>query len=134
MLESIRAAVFDTHAWVWASAGDQRARAAASFRGQTILSAISLWEISMLESKGRLELLPDLDTWIEKNLAPPVELAPLSPAICVASVRLPDFHGDPADRLIVATAIVLGVPLVTADKSILDWNKSLSQLQTIALF
>jgi len=134
MLESIRAAVFDTHAWVWASAGDQRARAAASFRGQTILSAISLWEISMLESKGRLELLPDLDTWIEKNLAPPVELAQLSPAICTASVRLRDFHGDPANRLIVATAIVLGVPLVTADKSILDWNKSLSQLQTIALF
>ena len=133
MLESIRAAVFDTHAWVWASAGDQRARTAAPFRGQAILSAISLWEISMLESKGRLELLPDLDTWIEKYLVPPVELAPLSPAICVASVRLPDFHGDPADRLIVATAIVLGVPLVTADKSILEWNKSLSRLQTIAL-
>jgi PIN domain nuclease of toxin-antitoxin system len=81
------------------------------------VSAISVWEIfSMLAEKGRLELAPDMDVWISKNLTPPVELEPISPAICIACCRLPEFHGDPADRLIVATAITLGLPFITADK------------------
>lgn len=87
----------------------------------------------MLHSKGRLDLLPDLDSWIQKNLCPPVELFPLSPGICTASVRLDDFHGDPADRLIVATAIHLGVPLITADQAIIDWNQKFSRLQILQL-
>ncbi len=87
----------------------------------------------MLHSKGRLELLPDLDGWIQNNLRPPVELVPISPDICTTSVRLSDFHGDPADRLIVATALHLGVPLLTADQAIIDWNKKFSRLQILPL-
>ena len=87
----------------------------------------------MLAEKGRLELAPNLDVWISTNLTAPVELEPISPAICIASCRLPAFHGDPADRLIVATAITLGIPLITADKKIIDWNRSQARLQILSL-
>ena len=87
----------------------------------------------MLAEKGRLELAPDLDVWISTNLIAPVELEPISPAICITSCRLPAFHGDPADRLIVATAITLGIPLITADKKIIDWNRSQARLQILSL-
>jgi len=83
--------------------------------------------------KGRLHLAPDLDTWISANLKRPVELEPISPAICIASSRLPEFHADPADRLIVATAMTLGLPLMTADKKIIEWNKTHAALQILNL-
>lgn len=132
-LSKIGAAVLDTHAWIWMSAGAPEAVSAATFRGRCIVSAISVWEISMLSQKGRLELAPDLDTWISRNLSAPVELEPISPAICVVSCRLPEFHGDPADRLIVATAITLGLPLITGDKKIIAWNQSQALLQILSL-
>ena len=133
MFDSLRAAVLDTHVWIWISAGDPRAAAAKSFHGQAIVSAISVWEVCMLQAKNRLHLLPDLDTWISTNISAPVELAPISPSICTSSVRLPDLHGDAADRLIVATAIVLGAPLLTADHHIIEWNKIHARLQIIPL-
>jgi len=83
--------------------------------------------------KGRLDLAPDVDTWISANLKRPVELEPLSPAICIASSRLSEFHGDPADRLIVATAMLLGLPLMTVDKKIIEWNKTHAALQILNL-
>lgn len=121
--EQISAAVLDTHAWVWMSAGAPEAHKAATFRGRSIVSAISVWEVAMLVQKGRLDLAPDVDTWISANLKRPVELEPLSPAICIASSRLLEFHGDPADRLIVATAMTLGLPLMTVDKKLSNGTK-----------
>jgi PIN domain nuclease of toxin-antitoxin system len=87
----------------------------------------------MLVQKGRLHLTPDVDNWISANLNRTVELEPLSPAICIASSRLSEFHGDPADRLIVATAMTLGLPLMTADKKIIEWNKAHSAIQILNL-
>lgn len=87
----------------------------------------------MLAQKGRLELVPNVEVWISTNLTAPVELEPISPAICIASCHLPAFHGDPADRLIVATAITLGLPLITADKKIIEWNQSQARLQILSL-
>ncbi|MBT5901234.1 MAG: type II toxin-antitoxin system VapC family toxin [Opitutaceae bacterium] len=127
-LESTRAAVLDTHVWVWLSSGDKRGQAFRSFTGQPIVSAISVWEVSMLASKGRLELKPDSRTWIEDNLKDPIEHEPLSPEICVDSCALENFQGDPADRLIVATAMVLGVPLITADREMIAWAKKHPEL------
>ena len=72
-------------------------------------------------------------SWISENLKRPVELEPISPAICIASSRLSEFHGDPADRLIVATAMTLGLPLMTADKKIIEWNKDHSAIQILNL-
>jgi PIN domain nuclease of toxin-antitoxin system len=130
-LDQIGAAVLDTHAWVWISAGASEGAAAATFRGRSIVSAISVWEVSMLAQKGRLELAPSLDAWISTNITAPVELEPIS--ICIASCRLPAFHGDPADRLIVATAITLGLPLITGDRKIIEWNQSHARLQILSL-
>lgn len=60
-------------------------------------------------------LKPNEETRFSVNLEAPVTLAPLTAKISMTSCRLPDFHGDPADRIIVATAITLGIPLITAD-------------------
>jgi PIN domain nuclease of toxin-antitoxin system len=132
-IENLIAAVFDTHVWLWAAAGDPRAGKLRDFSGTAIVSAISQWEVSMLAMKGRLRLMPDEEAWFSANLKSPVSLAPLTAEISMASCRLPDFHGDPADRIIVATAITLGIPLISADQEIIRWNEERSLLQVIAL-
>lgn len=129
MLHNCAAAVFDTHAWVWFCAGDKRMASWQDFSGRIILSAISLWEVSMLAEKGRLALEPDVQTWLTLNSAFPIEIEPLTIRICAESARLNNFHGDPADRLIVATALSLGLPLVTTDHEILTWAKSSRRLR-----
>ena len=132
-IENLIAAVFDTHVWVWSAAGDPRAEEIRDFSGTAIVSAISQWEVSMLAMKGRLNLMPDEETWFSANLELPVSLVPLTVEISMASCRLPDFHGDPADRIIVATAITLGIPLITADEKIIKWNETLGLVQVISL-
>jgi len=81
---------------------------------------MSVWELGMLESKGRIQLGISCTQWVEKALAQPgVALAPLTPAIAIESSNLPgSFHGDPADRIIVATARALKARLLTSDKNI----------------
>jgi len=80
----------------------------------------------MLESKGRIIFDQDCMDWVRAALsAPGIRLAPLEPAIAVASTRLPgSFHGDPADRIIVATARAYACPLVTADQAIAGYAQS----------
>jgi PIN domain nuclease of toxin-antitoxin system len=131
MLEKTSALVFDTHIWLRASAGDPQLGVLQNFRGTAIVPAISVWEVAMLASKGRVDLQPDVDRWIRENLEPPVRLEPFHPEISLESCRLEDFHGDPADRLIVATALVLGAPLITADRQIIGWNERLARLQIV---
>lgn len=132
-IENLIAAVFDTHVWVWSAAGDPRAEKLRDFSGTAIVSAISQWEVSMLAMKGRLILKPDEESWFSANLASPVSLAPLTAEIALTSCRLPDFHGDPADRIIVATAMTMGIPLITADQEIIRWNEQKTMLQVTGL-
>lgn len=132
-IENLIAVVFDTHVWVWSAAGDPRAEKLREFSGTAIVSAISQWEVSMLAMKGRLNLIPDEESWFSANLETPVSLAPLTAEISTASCRLPDFHGDPTDRIIVATAITLGIPLITADEKIIRWNEEKRMLQVIGM-
>jgi len=132
-IENLIAAVFDTHVWVWSAAGDPRAEKLRDFSGTAIISAISQWEVSMLAMKGRLALTPDEASWFSANLAAPVSLVPLTAEISTASCRLPNFHGDPADRIIVATASTLGIPLITADEKIIRWNEVQGLIQVIGL-
>lgn len=130
-IEHLRSAVFDTHVWIWFSAGHNRAEPLKPFKGQVLISAISVWEVAMLANKGRIHLNPTVEDWIQANLDNPVSLEPLSAAISVESCRLPEFHGDPADRMIVATAGLIGVPLVTADGGIIKWNREHRYLRVI---
>jgi PIN domain nuclease of toxin-antitoxin system len=116
--------VLDTHAFVWWAAGSnklsavaQRSIDASARRG---LPAICLWESAMLTQRRRLVLDRDLMDWLSDALAlDGVELLPLTTDIAVRSTRLGrGTISDPADRMIVATALVHGAPLVTRDERI----------------
>ena len=113
--------LLDTHVWIWAVAGDPRADKLRGYRGRCAISVISVWEVGMLVAKNRLELKPDVAGWVQQNLKAPMFLQPLTPDIALLSSTLPDFHGDPADRILVATALHTAQPLVTADQRIHNW-------------
>jgi PIN domain nuclease of toxin-antitoxin system len=122
--------VLDTHAWVWWVSNPEMisdtARQAiddAVRRRELFISTISAWEVAMLVEKERLSLALDVRDWIcRSETLPFVTFVPLSTAIAVESVRLPGFpHGDPADRIIVATALSLGARLVTRDEKLLNF-------------
>ncbi|TDI40388.1 MAG: type II toxin-antitoxin system VapC family toxin [Acidobacteria bacterium] len=88
------------------------------------VSDITLWEIATLESLGRIELDLPLRDWLERATAPPlVRRAHITPAVAAEVAALPDsFHRDPGDRIIVATARVLGATLLTQDERIRTSN------------
>lgn len=125
--------VLDTHALVW-WVSDQRnllgpaARAAITKfekREATLLvSAISAWEIAVLVSKSRLMLSMDVEEWLDHVASlPAIRFIPVDRLTSVQSIRLPgEFHPDPADRIIVATARRLNVALVTGDQKIRDYS------------
>lgn len=123
--------VVDTHVLVWAVQDDPRLRDSARHlvdeavrNDGCYVAAITPWEIAMLVERGRLALGRDVGAWIDEALSlPGVHLVPLEPAICVDSARLPgDAHGDPADRMIIATARHKGLPLLTGDRAILTYG------------
>lgn len=124
--------VLDTHALVWWVANDSRLSDGAyeaiadeldSPRSQIFFSAITAWEIAILEQRGRLVLSMELDEWLHTvKSVEGVDVIPLSDQVAVESTRLPgDFHKDPADRFIVALARQLNAPLLTADRKIRDY-------------
>lgn len=124
--------VLDTHCWIWflnadpKLGGEARTKIEeATRRDEAILSAITLWEVSMLVSRGRLSLPRDTREWLESQLSRPGFIVhPLSIAVAVGSNSLPaDPHGDPADRMIIATARHLDAVLITADQKILAYAK-----------
>src|SRR5262249_31747480 len=115
-----RVIVLDTHAWYWWTTRpaqlSQRARDAIDTDGGFAISAISCWEMVMLVRKGRVKLDREVSLWMRQSLAlPEVDAIPLSAEIATAAGLL-DIHGDPADRIIVATAQHLSAPLVTKDR------------------
>ena len=125
--------VLDTHALVWLLAGNRRLSPAvarvvrqAADTNQAFVSAITPWEIAMLVAKNRLTFACDVRTWLDDALGQPgISLAPLLPAIAVDSTRLPGtIHGDPADRIIVATARHLRATLITADTNLLVYGRA----------
>lgn len=127
-----RKILLDTHVWLWLLEGSPKLNS--SFiksvdliqqHSTILISAMTIWEIGMLVEKGRIELERDRLDWIEEALAVSgVELAPLSPRIMIQSTRLPgEVHGDPVDRILIATARETSAVLVTADRKILEYGK-----------
>ncbi|MBI5576755.1 MAG: type II toxin-antitoxin system VapC family toxin [Deltaproteobacteria bacterium] len=133
MPKTERVLLLDTHVWLWLMSGEGdmkpsgvRVMEEAASQGLVRISAISVWEVAMLEAKGRIRLSKDCMAWVNEALgAPGIALVPLAPEIAVESSRLPGtFHGDPADRIIVATARREGAILLTRDKRILAYGKA----------
>jgi PIN domain nuclease of toxin-antitoxin system len=125
--------LLDTHYWIWLQAGARehftgpalKAIERAAGQGNLLLSVISVWELGMLEAKGRIRLTSTCERWVKDALAMPgLSLAPLTPEIALDSSRLPaPFHGDPADRIIVATARSAAARLLTRDAKLIAYGR-----------
>lgn len=120
--------LLDTHVLLWWFARESRlspaqhaALDAAGPDRPCWVSDISLWEIATLHQLGRIRLQLPLREWLEGAAAPPlVRRIGISPAIAAATASLPStFHRDPADRILVASAQVLGATLVTRDAALI---------------
>lgn len=116
------AILLDTHVLVWLLCESNRlsVEACRVIRATERLkfSAITLWEIAMLQAKGRLRLNEPIVEWLDDVCGnPDFELISITPRIAARSGGL-KMHGDPADRIIVATALELGIPLLTVDRAI----------------
>ena len=115
--------VLDTHAWIWAVSDPTKlgkeGRSALRRKAPLAVSAISCWELSMLSARGRIELDRDPVTWMEDSFESlDIELLPLTPAVAVLAAQFKTLHGDPADRIIVATALAHGAELLTRDEKL----------------
>ena len=126
-----RALLFDTHIWVWYVENEtgrfspriEPLVETAVRHGGVVVSAMSVWEVALLEAARRIDLSVDVRTWVGRALTfPGVRLKGLSPSIAIESTRLPGpIHRDPADRILIATARLLGAALVTCDERILAY-------------
>lgn len=116
--------LLDTHIWVWSLADPDRltgrvARAIKDARNELWVSPVSTWEIVLLHERGRLKLADGPEAWLQKAMGvAPLREAPLTHEIAMATRSVGPAHRDPADRLLLATALVHGLTLVTADRSL----------------
>lgn len=122
--------VLDTHVLVWfVSSPDNLSRSAQKRineeikKNEILISSISVWEIFMLIKKERIKLSMHPATWLEKvESLPFIQFVPVDNRIASQSVNLPEpLHNDPADRIIVATALNHGATLITSDRRILRY-------------
>ncbi len=128
--------LLDTHILIWdalvperLSPKAKRTIAQANQADGMLIADITLWEIAMLIQKRRVQIDTDCQSFIQLLLqANRIEVRSISPKIAALSVQLPrSINKDPADRLIVATALVENVSLVTADRNL----QSAIQISTI---
>ena len=129
--------LLDTHVMLWLRLGEERLGASArsqidqAWRADDVcVSAVSFWEVALLKSRRRIRFPEDVGRWRREQLEQGVTEIPVDGAIGIRAATLTDFHADPADRLIVATALE-GHQLVTADQRILDWPGHLSRLDAM---
>jgi PIN domain nuclease of toxin-antitoxin system len=121
--------IIDTHIWVWWVHDDKKLTKAQieiikTNEDNTIgISAISLWEIAKLVERERLVLPCPIEEWFEQAMSyPGIRIMELTPEIVIESTQLPgEFHRDPADQIIVATARVIDCRLVTSDEKITEY-------------
>ncbi len=126
--------LLDTHALLWLSFEPERLgkvskRLIERARAEQALavSAVSFWETALLVNTGRVQLNDSLLAWRQAVLRLGIREVPLDGFLAIESVSLMPFHGDPADRFIVATAIDEEGTLITADERILTWEGALER-------
>jgi PIN domain nuclease of toxin-antitoxin system len=133
------ALLLDTHAAVWAAEGMLPSSLgkqidAAARRGELMLSPITAWEIGMLVAKRRLAVSPSVEAYVRGLFVQSgIVSAILTPEIALQASRLPgDFHGDPADRLLVASAVAYNAQFVTRDQRIQAYARQTKLLRCVA--
>jgi PIN domain nuclease of toxin-antitoxin system len=124
--------LLDTHCWLWAQLGqiNRLSRLAiaairrAESHGNLRISVISVWELGMLEKRAHVALPLSIRSWVSQALAQPgISLMPLTPEIALESSSLPGtLHGDPADRILVASARAWNATLLTKDQKLLEYS------------
>jgi PIN domain nuclease of toxin-antitoxin system len=125
--------LLDTHIWLWLASGAEKA-ISPKLRGLidhlrsesgVRVSAISLWEIGMLASKNRIVLSPGVKEWVYNALGSTGAVVEnVNAEMALESTLLPEgMHNDPADRILLATAVAIKATLVTRDKEILSYSK-----------
>lgn len=127
--------LLDTQVMLWLRSGDPKLGKQArleidrAWRADGVaVSAMSFWEVAMLKEKGRLRFPEDVGMWRREQIDQGIVEIPVDGDVGVRAAELPGFHGDPADRIIVATALA-GHQLVTADRRILEWPGTLNCLR-----
>lgn len=124
--------LLDTHVWVWLVNGSPelseetvRLLDNAAQAGKLFVPAIAVWELATLTAKKRITLSVPIKNWVQEALQKPgIEMVPLSSDISIESTMLPgDVHGDPADRIIIATARVKKYRLATRDDKIHKYSQ-----------
>jgi PIN domain nuclease of toxin-antitoxin system len=127
--------LLDTHALIWLDEANPRLGSKASkaiddafTAGTLMVSAISFWEVGTLVEKGRLRLEIELGAWRQDFFRQGLIELPVSGEIAIKAASLSSFHGDPADRLIAATALVNSLTLLTADERLLRTELALLKL------
>ena len=126
--------VVDTHALLWLRTGDthlgpatRRTIDRALREDDLAVSAMTFWEVAMLRDKNRINFPEDVGLWRRELLSQGIIEIPVDGEIGIRANTLPDFHPDPADRIIVATAID-GHQLITGDTAILNWPGALRRI------
>ncbi len=126
--------VLDTHVLVWAVSDERKlgrkARALIDQlwkAGKVAVPAIAFWEIGLLQARRRLRLPSSVREWRDQVLAAGAIELPLDGTVAVRALELSGLPDDPADRFIVATAMVNGAALMTADDRLLDWRHALER-------
>jgi PIN domain nuclease of toxin-antitoxin system len=115
--------LLDTHVLIWWAEDtgrlSERAASAIADTPSVLVSPISFWELGMLIERGRVAIDRDLVRWCRNLLAASdIEVAELTPYIAISAAQLPEFHGDPADRLLYATARELQIAMISKDEKI----------------
>jgi PIN domain nuclease of toxin-antitoxin system len=122
--------LLDTHIWLrYLGISGELSKSAlpaihrAGANGSLFVSVISIWELAMLAKRGRVSLHTSVGRWTEEALAKPgINLLPFTPEIAIESVNLPEpIHKDPSDRILIASARVERLTLVTRDDAVLDF-------------
>jgi PIN domain nuclease of toxin-antitoxin system len=125
--------LLDTHAAVWVAIGDRLGRKSrriaerALAADQLVISAFSFWELAMLIGKGRLRLLKSASEARTRLVGSGIREIALTGEIAILAAELTGLNGDPADRIIAATAIANDATLVTADENLLRWRHRLKR-------
>jgi PIN domain nuclease of toxin-antitoxin system len=125
--------LLDTHAAIWLTSNRGLGRESKIIADKALaddrlaISTFSLWEIAMLIRKGRLRALSSASGLRAKLLETGFRELPLTGEIAILAAELEGLHGDPADRIIAATAIAHDATLVTADENLLQWRHRLKR-------